>query len=76
MKIESAFIQLQFWLNFTVFDPKKLPETISNVESFGIEEINKLVNLYGADKKDTYKGESVFQKADLDEIAALAEAWF
>ena len=52
---------------------RKLPETISDVESYGIEEINKLVNFHGADKKDTCKGESVFQKAGLDKIATLAE---
>ena len=54
-------------------DPKKLPEIISNVESYGIEEINELVNFYGADKKHTYKRESVFQTPDLDKIATLAE---
>ena len=54
-------------------DPRKLLETISDVESYGMEEINKLANFYGAGKKDTYKGESVFQKADLDKIATLAE---
>ena len=73
LEIESAFNQLQFWLNFTVLDPRKLLETMSDVESYGIEEMNKLVNFYGIDKKDTYKGESVFQKADLDKIATLAE---
>ena len=73
LEIESAFNQLQFWLNFTVLDPRKLPETISDVESYGIEEMNELVNFYGIDKKDTYKGESVFQKTDLDKIATLAE---
>ena len=72
-EIESAFNQLQFGLNFTVLDPRKFPETISHVESYGIEEINELVNFYGVDKKDTYKGESAFQKADLDKIATLAE---
>ena len=67
------YIQLQLWLNFTVLDPRNLQETISDVESYGIEEVNKLVNFYGTDKKDTYKEESVFQKADSDKIAKLAE---
>ena len=54
-------------------DSIELLETISDVESYGTEEINELVNFYGADKKDTYKGESVFQNADLDKIVTLAE---
>ena len=72
-EIKSAFNQLQFWLKFTALDPRKLPETISDVESYSIEEINELVNFYGTDKKDTYKGDSVFQKADLGKIATLAK---
>ena len=72
-EIKSAFNQLQFWLNFTALDPRKLPETIPDVESCGIEEINELVNFYGADKKDAFKGENVFRKADLDKITTLAE---
>ena len=62
LEIESAFNQLQFWLNFTVLDPRKLPETISDVESYGIEEMIELVNFYGIDKKDTYKGEVCSKK--------------
>ena len=71
-EIESAFYQLQFWLNITVLDPRKFPETISDVENYGIEEINELVNFDGIDKKQTYKRESVIQKADLDRMT-LAE---
>ena len=54
-------------------DTRKLPKTISDVQSYGIEEINKLVNFYGADRKDTYKRECVFQKAYLDKITIVAE---
>ena len=71
-EIESTFSQLQFWLNFTALDSIELLDTISDVESYGIEEINELVNFYGADKKEE-SGESVFQKADLDKIVTLAE---
>ena len=38
LEIKSTFSQLQFWLNFTVLDPRKL-ETISDVESYGIHKI-------------------------------------
>ena len=58
-EIKHTLYQLQFWLNFTVSNPWKLPETLSDVESYGIEEINDLVNFYDANKKDTYKGKSV-----------------
>ena len=73
LELESAFNQLQFWLNFTILDTRKLPKTISDVQSYGIEEINKLVKFYGADRKDTYKKECVFQKAYLDKIATVGE---
>ena len=46
--------------SITVLDPRKLPETISDVESYDIEEINELVNFYGTDKKDTHNRKSVF----------------
>ena len=72
-EIKSTFNQLQFWLNFTVLDPRKLQETISDVDSYGIEEINEFIIFYRADKKDTHMGENVFQKADLDKITTLAE---
>ena len=44
----------------TVLHPRKLPETVSDVESYEIEEINELVNFYGTDKKDTHNRKSVF----------------
>ena len=73
LEIESTFNQLQLWLNFTVLDPRKLPETISDVKSYGIEEINELLNFYGADEKHTHKGKSVFQKANLDKITTSSD---
>ena len=73
LKQIAADQTLQFWLNFTVLDPRKFPKTISDVENYGIEGINELVNFYVADKKDTYRGESVLQKANLDKITTLAE---
>lgn len=54
-------------------DPRKLQETISDVDSYGIEEINEFIIFYRTDKKDTHMGENVFQKADLDKITTLAE---
>ena len=72
-EIKSTFNQLQFWLNCTVLDPRKLQETISDFESYGTEEINEFIIFYRTDKKDTYMGENVFQKADLDKMTTLAE---
>ena len=65
--IESTFNQLWFWLNFTVLDPRKVLERITDAESYDSEEINELVNFFGGDKKYTCKGKSVFQKADLQD---------
>ena len=51
-EINSAFsfgLTLQFWI------PKSFQIQYPGVESYGIEEINELVNFYGADKKSRFR---------------------
>ena len=57
---------LTFWLAFSVFDPRKLPENLEVEDSYGEEEIHKLIPWYGIQKSDTYEGKTTFQKEDLE----------
>ena len=57
---------LTFWLAFSVFDPRKLPENLEVEDSYGEEEIHKLISWYGIQKSDTYEGKTTFQKDDLE----------
>ena len=47
-EIKETFTQLDFWLAFSVFDPRKLPENLEAEDSYGEEEIHKLISWYGA----------------------------
>ena len=55
-EIKEAFIQLDFWLAFSIFDPCKLPENLEVEDSYGEEEIHKLISWYSVQKSDTYEG--------------------
>ena len=46
-EIKETFTQLDFWLAFSVFDPRKLPENLEAEDSYGEEEIHKLISWYG-----------------------------
>ena len=72
-EIDGAFDQLAFWLNFIIFDPRKLPESRDDLEAYGRPEIDDLTSFYGQDKTDVYKGKSSFQKADINKEASLNE---
>lgn len=72
-EIDGAFDQLQFWLKFIVFDPRKLPETMEDLDDYGRSEIDDLTSFYGQDKTDVYKGKSSYQKADINKEATINE---
>ena len=55
-EIKEAFAQLDFWLTFSVFDPFTLPKNLEVEDSYGEEEIHKLISLDGVQKRDTYEG--------------------
>ena len=65
-EIKEAFTQLDFWLAFSVFDPRKFRQNLEVEDSYGEEEINKLISWYGVQKRDTYEGKTTFQKEDLE----------
>ena len=64
---------MTFWLAFSVFDPRKLPENLEVEDSYGEEEIHKLISWYGVQKNDTYEGKTTFQKDDLEADQLRAE---
>ena len=64
---------MTFWLAFSVFDPRKLPENLEVEDSYGEEEIHKLISWYGVQKSDTYEGKTTFQKDDLEADQLRAE---
>ena len=43
-EVKDAFKQLDFWLSFTVLDPRKLPEDVNGEEEYGEAEIEKLAS--------------------------------
>ena len=73
LQLKEAFSQLDFWLSFVVFDPKRLPEDQNLIVSYGGDEIEKLLSHYGKDHTNIYKGETLHQSADLVTDKVLAE---
>ena len=63
-EIKEALTQLDVWLAFSVFDPRKLPENLEVEDSYGEEEIHN--SWYGVQKSDTYESKTKFQKEDLE----------
>ena len=64
---------LTFWLAFSVFDPRKLPENLEVEDSYGEEEIHKLISWYGVQKSDTYEDKTTSKKEDLEAEKFRAE---
>ena len=51
----DAFSQLKFWSVFKTFDPRKLPQSLTVISSYGNQEIAVLINHYSKDKASVYK---------------------
>ena len=73
VEIEEAFMQLEFWANLSIFDPRKLPVTKLQLPSYGNDEFDRLLSHYGESKTDTFKGNVVNQEADIDPLKSKAE---
>ena len=72
-EIKETFTQLDFWLAFSIFDPRKLPENLEAEGSYGEEEIHKLISWYGVQKSDTYEDKTTSKKEDLEAEKFRAE---
>ena len=64
-ELKEAFQELDFWLNFVIFDPRKLPDDLDN---YGNEELNALASCNAGNQSDTYKGQVSEQPADIFQL--------
>ena len=69
----DAFSQLKFWSVFDIFDPRKLPQSVTEISSYGNREITVLIDHYGKEKATTYKSVTINQVGDIDGVAATEE---
>ena len=65
-EIKEAFKQLDFWLSFCIFDPRKLPADLEHLDSYREYELEKLISWYGPLKSDTFKDVTTYQDADVE----------
>ena len=67
----DKFPQLKFWSVFDNFDPKKLSKSVTEMSSYGNQEITVLINLYGKENASTYKPVTINQVWDIDGVAPI-----
>ena len=65
-EIKEAFEQFEFWLNFEIFDPLKLPQSKSDLMSYGNEQLAQLLLHYGVSKTDRLDGKEKYVEADVN----------
>ena len=69
----DAFSQLKFWSVFDIYDPRKLPQSVTEISSYGNREITLLIDHSGKEKASTYKSMTINQVGDIDGVAAIEE---
>ena len=72
-EINDAFEQLDFWLCFVIFDPRKPPKNTEDFNEYGICEIDNLAEWYGEAKTDRMNSEVSQQPADIDPVKLKLE---
>ena len=72
-EIIDAFSQLKFWSVFDIFDPRKLPQSVTEISSYGNREIAVLIDHYGKEKASMYNSVTINQVGDIDGAAAIVE---
>ena len=70
----DAFSQLKFWSVFDILDPRKLPQSVTEISSYRNREITVLIHRYGKEKTSTCKSVTINQVGDIDGVAAI-EKW-
>jgi len=65
--------QLDFWLSFIIFDPRKLPTDAEDFTDYGMDELDKLSAWYGENKIDRMQREVSRQPADIDPVKLKLE---
>ena len=69
----DAFSQLKFVSLFDIFDSRKLPQSLTEISSYGNREITVLIDHYGKEKASPYKSITINQVGDIDGVAAIEE---
>ena len=69
----DAFSRLKFCSDFEIFDPRKLPQSVTEISSYGNQEITVLIDHYRKEKASTYKSVTINQVGDIDGVAAIEE---
>ena len=55
----DAFSQLKFWSVFDIFDPRKLLQSVTEISSYGNQDITVLIDHYGKQTASTYKSVTI-----------------
>ena len=72
-EIEKAFSNIKFWIQLSIFDPRKLPLNKDELKSYGTSELEAILNHYGQVQSKTFHGYFVRQQPDIDPTRAKAE---
>ena len=57
-----AFSQMSFWTKFSIFDPRKLPEDLASLPTYGLADLELPLEHYGNHQSSTFKGKVVDQE--------------
>ena len=58
---------------FDIFDPRKLPQSVTEISSYGNREITVWIDHYGKEKASTCKSVTINQVGDIDGVTAVEE---
>ena len=72
-EINEAFEQFQFWVNFSIPDPRKLPKAKEELKMYGNKELSELLSHYAVSKTDIFKANRTSAAANIDFDKAKSE---
>ena len=72
-EVNEVFEQLQLWVNFAIFDLRKLPKAKAELKTYGNEEFSELLSHYAVSKTDVFKTNRISPLVDTDFDKAKSE---
>ena len=72
-ELNEAFAQIQFWKSFSIFDLQNLPRKLSELQTYGIKEMETLINHYGSVQKSSKFGQVHYQGPHISADESMAE---
>ena len=69
----DVFLQLKFWSVFDIFDPRKFQHSVTEISSYGNQEISVLIDHYSKEKTSSCRSVTINQVGDIDGVAAIEE---